>query len=351
MTLFAQSPKRTKQDIITCIEAGLVPFVTSSPGMGKSSIVREIAQEYDLELIDLRLSQCAPEDLMGLPMRVDDRATFVPFVTFPLQGDKLPKGKNGWLLFLDEFNASAKSTQAAAYKVVLDRMVGQEKLHDNVFVVAAGNLATDRAIVNQMSTAMQSRLIHLEMQTNHKEFMEFAVKAGFDHRILGFLEFQPSKLNQFKPDHDDKTFACQRTWEFASKLIKGKDYDDISLPLLAGALSEGVAVELHVFMQEYMKLPSYTSVLSAPEGTPVPEAPSTKYALLTMILDRHKRDDFKKIIKFMSKFPPEFQVLYFRGVLQRDPQLRREKEFTESTLHLTRFLNDDDDDRTSGLAA
>lgn len=45
------------------IKAGLVPMLRGSPGMGKSSIIHQIAAEYNLLVIDLRLSQCDPTDL------------------------------------------------------------------------------------------------------------------------------------------------------------------------------------------------------------------------------------------------------------------------------------------------
>ena len=61
------TPNQTKENIIRCIKAGLVPFIQSSPGLGKSSIVKEIAKEFNLKLIDHRLSTSAPEDMSGLP--------------------------------------------------------------------------------------------------------------------------------------------------------------------------------------------------------------------------------------------------------------------------------------------
>lgn len=347
MTMFTRKPSEVRSDVIDCMQAGLVPFITSSPGLGKSSIVAQIAADFDLTLIDIRLSQCAPEDLMGLPMKDVDgdkpRSKFVPFGMFPLDGDKVPG--NGWILFLDEFNSASKSVQSAAYKIILDRMVGQEKLHPNCFVVAAGNLASDRAIVNQLSTAMQSRLIHIEMVTDHKDFMTFAHKAKFDHRILGFLEFRPEKLQQFDPDHNDRTFACPRTWEFASRLIKDKDFSQIKLSLLAGTLSEGVAIELHTFMQEYDKLPSFTSILNAPEKIDVPREASTRYALVSMLLDRFSADTFPSIVKYVRRLSPEFQVIYFRGAERKNPKIVRERSFQENIQHLAKFLVDETEEK------
>lgn len=49
--------------IVQCIKVGLVPIVKGSPAVGKSSIVHQIAKEFDLKVIDLRLAQCDPTDL------------------------------------------------------------------------------------------------------------------------------------------------------------------------------------------------------------------------------------------------------------------------------------------------
>lgn len=348
MTMFHLKPSEVRREVIQDMEAGLVPFIQSSPGLGKSAIVKQIAKDFDLELIDLRLSQCAPEDLMGLPMRRGDgdqaRAFFAPFETFPIAGQDLPKGKNGWLLFLDEFNSATKMVQAAAYKLALDKMVGQAHLHENCFVVCAGNLASDRAIVTQQSTAMQSRLTHYEMVADHEEFMKHAVKAGFDHRVLGFLEFQPGKLHSFQPDHQDRTFPCPRTWEFVSRKIKGREESEFTVAGLAACISDGVAVELHTFIREYSKLPKYQKILDEAATLAVPNTASTCYAIITMMLDRYTRDTFDKAVVYAKRLSPELQVIYFRGIIARDPSMRRERNYATNIAHLTKFLLDTSDE-------
>jgi len=41
----------------------LVPNLLGSPGCGKSALIHQIAEEFNLKVIDLRLSQCDPTDL------------------------------------------------------------------------------------------------------------------------------------------------------------------------------------------------------------------------------------------------------------------------------------------------
>ena len=105
------------------LKAGLTPMVSSSPGMGKSDIIRTIATKFKLKVIDFRVSQCEPVDMQGYPGVLDGRMTFHIPEYFPIEGDKIPDDHHGWLLFLDEFNSGNKQTEAAAYKLILDREV------------------------------------------------------------------------------------------------------------------------------------------------------------------------------------------------------------------------------------
>ena len=52
-----------KSAVKTCLEIGLVAMVEGKPGQGKSSMMKEIAKEANLKLIDLRLAQCDVTDL------------------------------------------------------------------------------------------------------------------------------------------------------------------------------------------------------------------------------------------------------------------------------------------------
>jgi hypothetical protein len=343
MGMHVLSPEAVKKEIIECMKVNIAAYLVGNPGIGKSECVYQIGEEYHLEVIDLRMSQMAPEDLMGLPMRKDNKAFFAPFDIFPLEDTPLPPGKKGWILFLDELPAASKAVLAASYKIILDKMVGGYKLHPNVFIVAAGNKTTDNAIAKNMGTAMQSRICTLEIGVSMEDSLKHFHKIGMDNRIIGFIEFQPSKLHSFDPKHTDATFACPRTWEFASKFIKGKEFNQISLPLLAGVLSDGIAEEFYTFLQEYEQLPKFSQIEQSPETTFIPPEGSTKYALVTMLVDYSDEKTIDFIAKYVKRLPADFQVIYFRNVVRKDPQLKQHQAFQENMLDLTRLIYDDDD--------
>lgn len=343
--MYRCTPRQVRKFIIECIQAGLVPFVQSSPGMGKSTIVREIGDGFDLAGIDHRLSTSDPTDINGFPHVVNGRATFIPFDLFPVRGTPLPKNpdgseKEGWLLFLDEMNAAPKSVQAAAYKLILDKMVGQHHLHERVAIVAAGNLSTDRAITNSLSTAMQSRVIHLEMEVSFQEWLEdVALKQGYDSRIIAFLSQYEEKLMDFRPDHQEKTFCCPRTWEFVNRLIKGKELSDESTLLLAGTITSGVAAEFVQFCKIFKNLVTVQEILRDPENCFIPADLNLKWATMTHMLEKIDDKNFEGLAIYANRFDMSFRVLFFRSLMVRNRDLRTHPSFGKSMREITQYLS------------
>ena len=108
------TPTVARELVIDCMNAGLVPLVKSSPGMGKSAIIHEIAKERNLKVIDIRLAQLDPVELNGFPNFVNGKATYAPMDIFPTTDTPIPEGYDGWLLFFDELTSANRSVQAAA---------------------------------------------------------------------------------------------------------------------------------------------------------------------------------------------------------------------------------------------
>ena len=326
-----------QEDIIDVLMAGLVPMITGSPGIGKSDIINGIANKFNLFVIDMRLSQCDPTDMLGFPTHNGERMGYAPPEHFPLSFDKIPTGFDGWLLFLDEFPSAPLAVQAAAYKLVLDRQVGKHQLHKKCAIVCAGNKDTDGAITNRMSTAMQSRLIHLELEVDIKSWVEWAsesapqtaeeklkkapIVARIDHRIIGYVEGRPEHLHNFDPNHNDTTFACPRTWEFASKIIKNKDVTPRLLGLLIGTLSAGIAHEFNAYLAYCSELPSIKDIQARPDDIDIPDEPSLLYATSHMVAAYLNESNADRLMRYIKRLPLEFGTTAIRSALKRNKTL------------------------------
>jgi len=311
--------------ITTVLAANLVPFIKASPGVGKSQIVSQVAKEYNLKLIDIRLSQYDQTDLNGFPtINENKRSVYLPFETMPIEGDPVPEGYAGWLMFLDEINSAALAVQAAAYKLILDKQVGQYNLHPDVYIVAAGNLATDKAIVNRTSTAMQSRMVHLNLNVNKDEWLQWAVTSDIDHRVISFIEFRGDDLlHRFDPNHNDDTFPCPRTWQFLSDIVKDREDIDTHLDLIIseGTVGKGAAREFHSFIKIYSELPNIKDIMANPESIHISNESSIRYALSGYVASNITDSNVDTLYKFIERLPKEFQVLVWRKAIKTNPTL------------------------------
>lgn len=341
------TPRQIIPYIETCIQAGLVPYVRSSPGMGKSSLMRGVSNTFSLWMMDHRLSTSTPEDLSGLPRfqktEYGDVATFVPFDMFPVEGTPLPPNCEGWMIFLDEFNSGSKAVQAAAYKLVLDKMVGQRKLHERVVITAAGNLDTDRAIVNPLSTAMQSRVVHLELMLSHMEWLEdVALKEKYNNKIISYLNYKTEHLMDFRPDHNDKTFCCPRTWEFMNRIVSvpGHVIEPKNAPLYGGTITSGVAASFVSFCEIYDKLPSFQTIYANPETAEVPADRQICWATVGHLMEYTSGETLEKLALYIARLPSDFQILFYRGLMVRQPDLRKHPAFRKSMVNLARYFHE-----------
>lgn len=340
LTMQSTTLKNVKPLIKRCFNANIVPFLHSSPALGKSSLVKQIAQESNCEVIDLRLTELDSSDLNGLPYFKDGKSTFLPFDTFPLADTPLPKDKQGWLLLLDEFNSALPSVQASAYKLILDRQVGQHKLHDKVAIIACGNLDTDNAIVNPMSTALISRFAHFYIHLSVDDWREWAISKGLDSRITAFIGFRPSTLYTFKSEAIEP-YASPRTWQMVSNLIKDTPVTSDDITLLSSLLGDGVASEFISFVKVFGKLPDIKQIQTNPDNINVPDELSVQWATLTALAchkDTLKHMDNVQV--YMKKFPVELQLVFLRELKAIHPT-----KFMQATkqwqLELSTYINKD----------
>ncbi len=240
----------------------LAVMLWGAPGIGKSSIVRQVATHAKLEFVDVRLSQLAPTDLRGLPVAEDGSAKWFP-------PEFLPRAGQG-ILFLDELNMAAPTMQGIAQQLILDRAVGSYTLPDGWFVWAAGNRREDRASVFEMPAPLANRFLHLEVSADLDSFKRYALEKNLNERIIAFLAFRPNLLHA--PDTVRPAWASPRSWEMASHLIGA------GLPI-APAVGEGTEAEFRAFERIYSSLPEIDAILSGDTSLEFPTEPSARYAV------------------------------------------------------------------------
>jgi len=257
----------TSQDARTglqkCFEKKRPVFLWGPPGIGKSELVADIAQEMEGHMIDLRLGQMDPTDIRGIPYYNKERNLMDWAPPIDLPSEELAKQYPIVVLFLDEMNSAAPAVQAAAYQLILNRRVGKYQLPDNVVMVAAGNRESDKGVTYRMPTPLANRFIHLEMKVDFESWEQWAVKNKIHKDVIGYLAYSKQDLYDFDPKSSSRAFATPRSWTFVSELLSDEDSDkNVLLNLIAGSVGEGLAVKFMAHRKVAGQMPNPEDILA-----------------------------------------------------------------------------------------
>jgi len=255
-------------------------------GIGKSEIVKQVARELASEIgkefvdyhddianeilgepdkyfvfVDLRLTEVEPSDLIGVPRDDDGSVRFKPL----LWGKVLSKCAG--ILFLDEItNVQRLDVQSAMYKLLLDRKVGFIKMHEDVFVIAAGNRPEDSSLAVELPTPaigrvriLRCKVPSLEMWS---EYMDETYGDKWDRRVIAFLAKNRELF--YSPPEEGETleaFAVPRTWTALAKVsheLSGSELEAVAYGTVGGRAAS------HFLAFVNMNLPDVNVLLSNP---------------------------------------------------------------------------------------
>jgi len=329
------NPSNAKRSLTYLCKRKVPVFLWGPPGIGKSSIVAQVAKDDGINFIDLRLSLLDPTDLRGIPFFDTKKETAVWAPPSFLPDGSQPRG----ILFLDELNTAAPMVQASAYQLILDRKIGEYSLPDGWAIVAAGNRESDRGVVFRMASPLANRFVHLEMDVNVNDWKNWAVNSNIDSSIIAYILHRPDALFSFNTKDDSKSFATPRTWEYVNEIISSEPDLDLLLPMVSGAIGEELAASYLGFRSVAIDLPDLDEILSG-DCFDVPNDPSALHILCTALTMRINQNTSSKklnnLIKYSLNLPGEFAVMIVQDLRERNIELDHVDSWT---LWMRKFNN------------
>jgi hypothetical protein len=233
-------------------------------GVGKSSIVRQVAEHFRIPLVDLRLTTIEPVDIRGA-IYADD--TLAKTVWFPPEFLPSPDAHDG-ILFLDELTAADQRLQISAYSLILDRRVGNYRLPDGWQVIAAGNASFHGAVSHDMGTALADRMFHFNVQTVIDAFLDHATSMNFAPEVMAYLKIRPDKLDdtQAQLAGDHLIGASPRGWEDISNVLKSGLSASAKRVFVQGRIGAANAAEFFGVLREIQAGADVVRLLAARPG-------------------------------------------------------------------------------------
>lgn len=221
-------------------------MVWGAPGLGKSTVIREMAKSFGVGFIDIRLAQREPIDIRGLPVPKENGVEWLVSAEWPRD----PKSK-GIILF-DELTAADRSLQVAAYEFILDRRLGNlYSVPPGWYICAAGNRVEDRAVATTMSSALANRFLHVELQSNMEDWIAWALAHDVHPSVSGFIRFRPQMLFSQQNENLERGWPSPRSWERVSTMLKllPADHPELLRHAVYGLVGNQAGVEFMAFHQ------------------------------------------------------------------------------------------------------
>lgn len=252
------------------------------PGIGKTEIVQQLAQETGSTLFDLRLTTIEPQDLRGLPFYDHDTKRTIWYPPEDLPADPAKPA----ILFLDELTAAAPALQPTVYGLLQERRVGQHVLPASTFIVAAGNTVEDGAIAYEMGTALSDRLVHLSVRAEATDWIaNYAVPQGLHPSVTAFIRTRPDLLDTTGDAlRKGQMIACTpRSWARVSALMAAVPDKALRDVLIAGTLGDAAAAEFILIAEDIAASVQATAMLEVDPEERLEMYPTSLHGLTALM--------------------------------------------------------------------
>ena len=189
-----------KEVVKKAVESNVRLLISGAPGVGKTQIITQVAEEIKYELILEHPSVSDPTDYKGFPFPDKDgkQATFLPFANLA----KIITATTPTIVFIDDIGQAPPSVQAALMQLLDGGKLNGHVVSDQVVFIGATNRAEDRAAVSGLLEPVKSRffsIINLAIsKENIDPWLTWAFANGIDEMVTGFMRWRPALLHDFK---------------------------------------------------------------------------------------------------------------------------------------------------------
>lgn len=254
--------------VIRLLPPTMSSLIIGPHGVGKSEIAQQIAEHFNLELIDRRLSQMTEGDMIGLPDKSDDITRFLPVDWFKLGCEK------PCLMLLDEFNRAQPEIMNAAFQIVYDRELNGLKLHPETRIICCVNAGANYA-VNEMDAALINRFAVFNFEPDLEDWMLWAKgpRGNIDPIIIDFIRNNPKELRMkdIGAQEPMTAYPTPRGWAHAHACLKngnmapadvcGNAPPGAFFHMVASIVGHPTAVSFTKFVRDYAKVVTAEDIL------------------------------------------------------------------------------------------
>lgn len=211
-------------------------FLLGAPGIGKTAIMEQIAQELGIALVSYSMTHHTRQSALGLP-----------FITHREYGGKSydvseytmseiiasvyevmeESGIREGILFLDEINCVSETLAPSMLQFLQYKVFGRHQVPEGWVIVTAGNPPEYNKSVREFDVVTLDRLKILEVEADFATWKEYARERGLHAAIVNFLDLKKDDFYEIETTVRGKRYITARGWEDLSKMLELYEEEEI----------------------------------------------------------------------------------------------------------------------------
>lgn len=306
-------------------------MLRGEPGIGKSSLLKHIADDLGMEGIYVDVPNM---DLGDIAMPVVDHATRTTKY-YPNARFKLHEGKPVVLMF-DEFSKGADPVKNMLHPMLekANPRLGDVSVPEGSRIFLTGNLTTD-SVGDTLKAHSLNRVATLHVaKPTADEWIEWAINKGtiapeviawvnqFPHAMASYTDpAQGTNPYIYNPRKPQTAFVSPRSLETASDIVNTRAQNDTDaiIAALSGAVGEAAARDIQAYIEFADQLPKWDDTIKDPKGTSVPTAPGACAIVVFGAIARMTKDNITPFMEYVQRFSAEWQAVFAIN-LAKNPQ-------------------------------
>ena len=285
-------------------------FLLGAPGIGKTAIMEQIAQELGIALVSYSMTHHTRQSALGLPFITHKEyegksydvseytmSEIIASVYDVMAGSGIREG----ILFLDEINCVSETLAPSMLQFLQYKVFGRHQVPEGWIIVTAGNPPEYNKSVREFDVVTLDRLKILEVEADYGSWKEYARERGLHTAIVNFLDMKKDDFYQVETTVKGKNYITARGWEDLSQMLELYEEEGIAVEeSLIGQYirNDRVVREFSAYYDLYQKYKNDYSVEEILAGTVSVQAKEKarkadfdeRLSLMGMLIDKIQQD-------------------------------------------------------------
>lgn len=223
-------------------------MVLGAPGIGKTSIMEQLASELDLGLVSYTITHHTRQSAIGLPYiakrNYDGKEQMVTEYTMSeiitSVYDAIEKqGKKEGILFIDEINCVSETLAPAMLDLLQNKKFGPHKIPYGWILVSAGNPPEYNRSAREFDVVTLDRLKVLNVEPDFDIWLKYAYKNLVHPAVIYYLSLKKQNLFKSEKIVGGYSYITPRGWDdLSTAMLK---YEKLGLEITLTLIEQYIA--------------------------------------------------------------------------------------------------------------